>query len=68
MKSVVDWSEWLAEPDQEESEQVEVLRQHVERGLPCGTEDFIRRLELQAGQALRPMPVGRPKKSRHASA
>jgi hypothetical protein len=59
------WSEWLAEPDQQE--QMTVLRQHVERGLPCGTEEFVRGLEFQTGQILRPTPVGRPKKNEHGS-
>lgn len=68
MKSVGDWSQWLAESDHEERAQVEVLRQHVERGLPCGAEDLIRGLELRTGQALRPTPVGRPRKSEHESA
>lgn len=59
VKSRGDWSKWLAEGDR--PEQLEVLRQHVERGLPCGAEGFIRRLERQAKQLLRPRPRGRPK-------
>ena len=61
MSSIGDWSQWLAELDQHE--ELAVLRQHVERGLPCGTEDFVRGLEQQSGQMLRPTAVGRPKKS-----
>ncbi|MGH8601540.1 MAG: transposase [Gammaproteobacteria bacterium] len=60
IKSVGDWSKWLAEGDR--PEQLEVLRRHVERGLPCGAEAFIRRLERRAGQLLRARPRGRPKK------
>ncbi len=60
IKSVGDWSKWLAEGDR--PEQLEVLRRHVERGLPCGAEVFIRRLERRAGQLLRARPRGRPKK------
>jgi putative transposase len=61
IRSVGDWSEWLAEGDQ--PEQVEVLRRHVERGLPCGAEGFIRRLERRAGQMLRLRARGRPRKA-----
>jgi len=60
VKSVGDWSKWLAEGDR--AEQLEVLRRHVERGLPCGAEAFIRRLERRAGQLLRARPRARPKK------
>lgn len=60
VKSAGDWSKWLAEGDR--PGQLEVLRQHVERGLPCGAEAFIRRLERRAGQLLRARPRGRPKK------
>jgi len=34
----------------------------VERGLPCGSEKFVRKLERIAGQTLRYRPRGRPKK------
>jgi putative transposase len=59
LDTIDNWSKWLAESDQ--GQELTVLRQHVERGLPCGTEDFVRELELQAGHALRPTAVGRPK-------
>jgi len=60
-KSIGDWSKWLAEGDR--PEQLEVLRRHVERGLPCGAEGFIRKLERQAKQLLRFRPRGRPKRA-----
>ena len=60
LKSVGDWSKWLAESDP--PAQLEVLRRHVERGVPCGAERFIRRLERQTGQMLRLRARGRPKK------
>ena len=60
VKSVGNWSKWLAEGDR--PEQLEILRRHVERGLPCGTEGFLRRLERRTGQTLRPRPRGRPRK------
>lgn len=54
------WSKWLAQGDA--PEQLEVLRLYVERGLPCGAEGFIRKLERMAGRALRFRARGRPKK------
>lgn len=60
VRSVGDWSKWLAQEDR--PEQLEVLRRHVERGVPCGAEGFIRRLERKAGQMLRLRARGRPKK------
>jgi putative transposase len=61
IKSIGNWSSWLAEGDR--PEQLEVLRRHVERGLPCGAEGFIRKLERQAKQLLHLRPRGRPKKA-----
>ena len=60
-KSIGDWSKWLAEGDR--PEQLEVLRRHVERGLPCGAEGFVRKLERQVKQLLHPRPRGRPMKA-----
>jgi putative transposase len=59
-ESVGEWSKWLAEGDR--PEEIDVLRRHVERGLPCGSEKFVRKLERIAGQMLRYRPRGRPKK------
>ena len=60
VRALDNWSKWLADGDR--PEQLEVLRRHVERGLPCGAEGFIRKLERQAKQLLRPTPRGRPRK------
>jgi putative transposase len=60
LRSMGDWSTWLAQGDQ--PEQLEVLRRHVGRGLPCGAEGFLRRLERRAGKMLRLRARGRPKK------
>jgi len=56
---VGDWSAWLAGDD--DPAKLDVLRQHADRGLPCGQEDFVTELERQAGQPLRSRPRGRPK-------
>ena len=58
-EAVDNWSKWLAEGDR--PEQIDVLRRHVQRGSPCGSENFIRKLERICGQALRYRARGRPK-------
>lgn len=55
-----DWSAWLAEGD--EPDKLDVLRRNADKGLPCGSEKFIRKLEKLTGRALRYRPRGRPKK------
>ncbi len=59
-ESIGDWPAWLAEGD--EPQKLEVLRRNVDKGLPCGSEKFIRTLEKLTGRALRYRPPGRPKK------
>ena len=61
LESIGDWSSWLATGD--EPHQLEVLRRNADKGLPCGSDKFIRRLEKLAGRALVFRPPGRPKKS-----
>ena len=58
LRQVQDWSKWLAQGD--EPEELEVLRRNVEKGLPCGAEEFIKKLEKLAGRDLRYRPRGRP--------
>jgi putative transposase len=53
-----DWAAWLAEGDAPDT--LEVLRRNADKGLPCGSERFIRKLEKSAGRALRYRPRGRP--------
>lgn len=59
-KSINDWSGWLAEGD--EIEEIQMLRKNVEKGLPCGTENFIKRLGKLVGRELEYRPQGRPRK------
>jgi REP-associated tyrosine transposase len=61
LAAVTDWPAWLAEGD--EPEEVAVLRCNVDKGLPCGSEAFIDRLEAIAGRPLRFRPIGRPRTS-----
>ena len=59
LTTIEDWSAWLAEGDT--PEQLETLRRHIDKGLPCGSEKFVSRLERVAKRALRYRPRGRPK-------
>lgn len=59
-ESIGDWSAWLAEGD--EPQRLEILRRNVEKGLPCGSEKFIQKLEKLTGRTLQYRPRGRPKK------
>ncbi len=58
-ESIGDWSAWLAEGDSED--EIAILRRNVEKGLPCGAERFIRKLERRVGRLLRYRPMGRPR-------
>ena len=54
-----DWSAWLAESD--ETTKLNLIRRNIEKGLPCGSDRFICRLEKIAGRPLQYQPQGRPK-------
>ncbi len=58
--SIDDWSAWLAEGD--EKEEIQMLRKHIDKGLPCGAENFIKRLSKLVGRELEYRPQGRPRK------
>jgi len=59
--SMSNWSAWLSAGDA--SDQLEILRRNADKGLPCGSEIFISRLEKLMGRAWAFKPPGRPKKS-----
>ncbi|HYP68381.1 MAG TPA: transposase [Thiobacillaceae bacterium] len=58
--AIEDWPAWLSEGD--ETEEIWTLRRNVEKGLPCGSEAFVRKLGRQAGRLLEYRPQGRPKR------
>ena len=57
--AVVDWSAWLAGKQNEE--QLRVLRRNTNKGLPSGSDQFIKTLERQEDRKLVYRPQGRPK-------
>ena len=60
LDQMADWRAWLAEG--EEADQLSVLRRNIDKGLPCGSERFITKLEKLTGRVLKYRPQGRPKK------
>ncbi|NNG03625.1 MAG: transposase [Inquilinus sp.] len=61
LAAIDDWSGWLAEDV--EATQVDLLRRHLDSGLPCGSDAFVSGLEAIAGRSLRYRPRGRPRKA-----
>ena len=59
-ESIGDWSAWLSEGDNES--ELSIIRRNIEKGLPCGSESFIKKLERKAGKVLQYRPLGRPRK------
>ena len=60
LAQIADWSAWLAEGD--DIEKISILRRNADKGLPCGSSRFIKKLEKLAGRTLQYRPQGRPKK------
>jgi len=57
LSAVSDWSAWLATGD--EAQDVKVLRRRANKGLPCGSTEFVAGLERTAGRCLQERPRGR---------
>lgn len=55
--STSEWAGWLALPENDDS--VILLRRNAQKGLPCGSDDFINGLEDLADRNLRYRPQGR---------
>lgn len=61
LKGITDWRGWLAQGVPEDC--LNTLRRHAPRDLPCGSDEFVTRLEESAGRCLRYRPRGGQKKS-----
>ena len=57
-EQVDDWSAWLAEGD--DPSELKMIRRNIEKGLPCGSDRFIKNLEKMIGRSLQFRPQGRP--------
>jgi putative transposase len=58
-EGIGNWSAWLAAGD--DARDLDTLRKNATKGLPCGSEEFITKLESASGRRLRD---GRRKKKR----
>jgi putative transposase len=52
------WSDWLASAESQDV--TDLIQRNIEKGLPCGNDNFIDKLELIAKKSLRYKPQGRP--------
>jgi putative transposase len=59
-ESIGDWFSWLAEGNTEYD--LSIIRRNIDKGLPCGSDWFIKKLEKQIGRVLEYRPLGRPVK------
>ncbi len=57
-----DWSEWLAE--EEDEEMVATIRLHTRTGRPAGDKRFVSALESRLGRRLQAKSIGRPRKAK----
>lgn len=60
ISGVSDWSQWLTRSV--DAEALDSLRKNTRKGLPAGSPDFIRAIELETGRILARRPRGRPRK------
>jgi len=56
-----DWGGWLEV--NENKGVTDIIQRNIEKGLPCGDDNFISQLEVVAKKSLRYKPQGRPVKS-----
>jgi putative transposase len=59
-EAIDDWVGWLKE--KEDSKKIEIIRRNTEKGLPCGSNRFIKKLEQLVKRFLGYRPQGRPRK------
>jgi putative transposase len=59
LSAMDNWSTWLAQGDEET--ELRVVRRNVDKGLPCGSAEFVDSLGKKLGRGLEFRPQGRPK-------
>lgn len=64
VERVGSWSAWLAQADSQDC--LDTLRQRTDKGLPCGSAEFLAGLEAISGKPIRHRKPGRPRKLRAA--
>jgi putative transposase len=55
------WKQWLTRPEDEDRTQQ--VRAHTRVGRPLGSDSFLSKFESALGRRMRPLSVGRPRKS-----
>lgn len=61
LRAIDDWSGWLAESNDETC--LDVLRRRANKGLPCGSDEFVAELGRASGRNLTDRPQGRRRAS-----
>jgi len=61
-ESAGNWSEWLKHGFRDDN--IEIIRRNIEKGLPCGSEKFIEKLERISDRVLHYRPRGRPRENK----
>ncbi len=59
-ESIGDWSSWLEQGNTVDD--LLIIRRNIDKGLPCGSDRFIKKFEKQIGRMLEYRPLGRPVK------
>jgi hypothetical protein len=59
-ESIGNWFAWLAEVDS--VDELSIIRRNILKGLPCGSDRLIQKLEKKIGQMLKYRLLGRSRK------
>jgi putative transposase len=59
-ESIGNWSAWLAEVDS--VDELLIIHRNIEKGLPCGSDRLIQKLEKKIGRMLKYLLLGRSRK------
>ena len=57
---IEDWYGFLRSDPAE----IDILREKLRTGRPCGSEEFVHKTKRITGRQLRPLPAGRPRKAK----